>query len=150
MLPFGFRRRHIEGDRNPPGSPNTVQCCHVVNTGGDEEGARVESALRPLLEHDDFGVVYLVNGDQGYVVITWGYSLESGGREGLVDEIYLRQRGQGIGAWVMQALFEELRGRGVIKMFLETERHNARARTFYARQGFEADDSIWMSRPFEN
>ena len=50
----------------------------------------------------------------------------------------------------MQALFEELRGRGVIKMFLETERHNARARTFYARQGFEADDSIWMSRPLEN
>jgi len=110
------------------------------------EPARVESALRPLLEHDDFGVVYLVNDDQGYVVITWGYSLESGGREGLVDEIYLRQRGQGVGTQVMQALFEDLRGRGIVKMFLETERHNARARTFYGRQGFEADDSIWMSR----
>ena len=110
------------------------------------EPARVESALRPLLEHDDFGVVYLVNDDQGYVVITWGYSLESGGREGLVDEIYLRQRGQGVGTQVMQALFEDLRGRGIVKMFLETERHNARARTFYARQGFKADDSIWMSR----
>ena len=31
------------------------------------EPARVESALRPLLEHDDFGVVYLVDDDQGYV-----------------------------------------------------------------------------------
>ena len=111
---------------------------------------RVESALRPLLEHDDFGVVYLVNGDQGYVVITWGYSLESGGREGLIGEIYLRQRGQDIGTRVMQALFEDLRGRGVIKMFLETERHNARARTFYPRQGFEANDSVWTSRPLEN
>ena len=110
------------------------------------EPARIESALRPLLEQDDFGVVYLVNDDQGYVVITWGYSLESGGREGLVDELYLRQRGQGVGTQVMQALFEDLRGRGIVKMFLETERHNARARTFYARQGFEADDSIWMSR----
>ena len=70
------------------------------------EPARVESALRALLQHDDFGVVYLVNDDQGYVVITWGYSLESGGREGLVDEIYLRQRGQGVGTRVMQALFE--------------------------------------------
>ena len=49
---------------------------------------------------------------------------------------------------IMQALFEDLRGRGVIKMFLETER--ARARTFYARQGFEADDSIWMSRSLKN
>ena len=112
--------------------------------------ARVESALRPLLEHDDFGVVYLVNDDQGYVVITWGYSLESGGREALVDEIYLCQRGLGVGTQVMQALFEDLRWRGIVKMFLETERHNARARTFYARQGFEADDSIWMSRPLTN
>ena len=114
------------------------------------EPARVESALRPLLEHDDFGVVYLVNDDQGYVVITWGYSLESGGREALVDEIYLRQRGRGVGAKVMQALFDDLQGRGIVKMFLETERHNARARTFYARQGFEADDSIWMSRSLTN
>jgi len=31
-------------------------------------------------------------------------------------------------------------------MFLETETHNERARRFYSRQGFEADDSIWMSR----
>lgn len=114
------------------------------------EPARVESALRPLLEHDDFGVLYLVNDDKGYVVITWGYSLESCGREGLVDEIYLRQRGQGVGTQVMQALFEDLRRRGIVKMFLETERHNARPRTFYARQGFEADDSIWMSRPLTN
>ena len=114
------------------------------------EPVRVESALRPLLEHDDFGVVYLVNDDQGYVVITWGYSLESGGREALVDEIYLCQRGLGVGTQVMQALFEDLRGRGIVKMFLETERHNARARTFYARQGFEADDSIWMSRSLTN
>ena len=114
------------------------------------EPARIESALRPLLEHDDFGVVYLVNDDQGYVVITWGYSLESGGREALVDEIYLCQRGLGVGTQVMQALFEDLRGRSIVKMFLETERHNARARTFYARQGFEADDSIWMSRSLTN
>ena len=45
---------------------------------------RAESALTPLLEHDEFGAV---DDDQGYVVITWGYSLESGGREALVDEI---------------------------------------------------------------
>ena len=63
---------------------------------------------------------------------------------------YISVNVAGIGTRVMQALFEDLRGRGVIKMFLETERHNARARTFYARQGFEADDSIWMSRPLEN
>jgi GNAT superfamily N-acetyltransferase len=107
---------------------------------------RVARALLPLLEHDAHGVVFLTDNAQGYLVITWGYSLESGGREALVDEIYLRRRGAGIGTKVMSALFADMADRGVVKMFLETETHNARARRFYARQGFEEDDSIWMSR----
>ena len=107
---------------------------------------RVARALLPLLEHDEHGVVFLTDNARGYLVITWGYSLESGGREALVDEIYLRRRGAGIGAKVMSALFADMADRGVVKMFLETETHNARARRFYARQGFEEDDSIWMSR----
>ena len=107
---------------------------------------RVTRALVPLLEDDAHGVVYLADNEQGYVVITWGYSLESGGREALIDEIYLRRRGEGRGGKVMDALFVEMAARGVVKMFLETETHNHRARRFYARQGFVEDDSIWMSR----
>jgi GNAT superfamily N-acetyltransferase len=107
---------------------------------------RVTRALVPLLEDDAHGVVYLADNEQGYVVITWGYSLESGGREALIDEIYLRRRGQGLGSKVMDALFDDMAARGVVKMFLETETHNRRARRFYARQGFVEDDSIWMSR----
>ena len=107
---------------------------------------RVTRALVPLLEDDAHGVVYLVDNERGYVVITWGYSLESGGREALIDEIYLRRRGEGRGSKVMDALFDDMAARGVVKMFLETETHNHRARRFYARQGFDEDDSIWMSR----
>ena len=107
---------------------------------------RVTRALVPLLEDDAHGVVYLADNEQGYVVITWGYSLGSGGREALIDEIYLRRRGEGRGGKVMDALFDDMAARGVVKMFLETETHNRRARRFYARQGFDEDDSIWMSR----
>ena len=110
------------------------------------DSARVALALGPLLEDDQYGVVYLVNQDSGYLVVTWGYSLESGGREALIDEIYLRKRGEGLGGKVMDALFVDMAARGVVKMFLETETHNHRARRFYARQGFDEDDSIWMSR----
>ena len=107
---------------------------------------RVAAALGPLLASQEFGVVYLIEKDQGYIVLTWGYSLESGGREALVDEIYLRKRGQGLGARVMRAVFDHMLRQGVVKMFLETERHNSQARQFYSRQGFMEDDSIWMSR----
>ena len=107
---------------------------------------RVAFSLSPLLDNDEHGVVYIVEPDTGYLIVTWGYSLESGGREGLIDEIYLRRRGEGIGASVMTWLFEEMRRRGIVRMFLETESHNDRARHFYAQHDFEADDSIWMSR----
>ena len=118
---------------------------------------RVERSLNPLLKHDNYGMVFLVESGgitqshaepafDGYAVVTWGYSLESGGREALIDEIYLQKRGEGLGAIVMTQIFDAMRERGISRMFLETETHNERARRFYSRQGFETDDSIWMSR----
>jgi len=112
---------------------------------------RIERSLQPLLEHEDYGIVLMIedplmDAPIGYTVLTWGYSLESGGREALIDEIYLRRRGEGLGAIVMAKIFDAMRERGISRMFLETETHNARARRFYSRQGFDADDSIWMSR----
>ena len=110
---------------------------------------RVRDALVPLLGSDDHGVVWIVDVEgsvSGYAVVTWGYSIESGGVEGLVDELYVRERNRGLGGRVLDEVLDRCRSRGVRRMFLETESHNADARRFYARHGFEADDSIWMSR----
>ena len=60
---------------------------------------RVLAGLRPLLVDDRHGQVWLIRepgGDVGgYAVVTWGWSLESGGRECLLDEIYVRTPGPG-------------------------------------------------------
>jgi len=124
------------------------------------EARRVSIALGPLLENDNLGIVYLVETERtgasgstgvqetvcGYVIITWGYSIESGGREGLIDEIYLRRPGQGLGSALFPLLIDALAPFELKVMFLETERGNDRARRFYQRHGFIEDDSIWMSR----
>ena len=124
------------------------------------EARRVSIALGPLLENDNLGIVYLVETERtgasgstgvqetvcGYVIITWGYSIESGGREGLIDEIYLRRPGQGLGSALFPLLLDALAPFELKVMFLETERGNDRARRFYQRHGFVEDDSIWMSR----
>lgn len=111
---------------------------------------RLQRCLPDLLHTDDHGLVWLIGEPVvGYAVITWGYSLESGGREALIDEIYLRSRGRGLGTRAIKALLEDCRSRGVQMVFLETEAGNSRAREFYARAGFTADDSIWMSRSFD-
>lgn len=110
----------------------------------------VRPALSPLLSGDTAGQVWLVttgSGDVvGYAVLTWGYSLESGGREGLLDELYVRQRNAGFGGAALDALAESARRAGCRVLFLETESHNTRVRGFYRRHGFLEQDSIWMSR----
>ena len=115
--------------------------------GHAHDDARVHAALTPLLQDDELGVVYLIGEPPGgYAVVTWGYSIESSGRDALLDEIYVRSRGEGIGGEAFEEILDDLRTRGIFRMFLETERPNDRVRRFYTRHGFTEDDSIWMSR----
>lgn len=110
---------------------------------------RVRQSLIPLLEGDEFGQVWQIStsdGAQGYCVIGWSYSLESGGRECIVDEIFVTERGRGLGAELLEGALRGARDAGVKVVFLETEAHNGRVRAFYQRHGFAVEDSIWMRR----
>jgi GNAT superfamily N-acetyltransferase len=111
--------------------------------------SRVRSALGPLLVDDRTGLVWLIEVDEGtagYAVVTWGHSLESGGRDALLDELFVADPGHGVGHAAMAEILTACTRHGARRVFLETERPNQRARRFYARLGFETDDSIWMSR----
>jgi ribosomal protein S18 acetylase RimI-like enzyme len=112
--------------------------------------AHVDGALSSLLADDTNGQVWLVvderGGAVGYAVITWSFSLESGGRDCILDEIYVRDRGSGIGGTLLERALAEAQAAGARAVFLETERHNRRVAGFYERHGFLEDDSIWMSR----
>ena len=125
-----------------------AEFCEVDDHEFDAD--RVQRALRPLLAGDTYGVVWLVvDGDApaGYAVVTWGYAIESGGRDALLDEIYVRDRARGVGGELLHRILDDCRRRGLSQMFLETESHNERVRGFYARHGFAVDRSVWMSRP---
>jgi len=115
---------------------------HVFEVG------RARPALIALLASDEYGVVHLVEEEGwalGYAVVTWGYSLESGGRDALIDEIYIRDRGSGVGTSLLAAILEDVTARGLPRLVLETEKANEAARRFYARHGFVSGDSVWMS-----
>jgi len=108
-------------------------------------------ALRMLAGQDDHGVAWLVrqsNATIGYVVLTLGFSVESGGRDGFVDEIYLRPqaRGHGFGATVLRLAEQEARARGVRKLYLEVGEGN-RAHALYRRAGFSDHRRHLMSKP---
>lgn len=111
--------------------------------------ATILTALIPLLADDLFGQVWVTedNGEvTGYAVVTWSYSLESGGRDCILDEIYVEQRSSGTGSRLLEAAMAGAAQAGARAIFLETEAHNRRVRSFYARHGFQEEDSVWMSR----
>lgn len=105
----------------------------------DEQRTRI--ALQNLIGHPDLGGVWLINAAGrpiGYLVLTWGYSLEFGGRDAFLDELYLEadQRGRGFGQQAIRFAEEECRNKGILALHLEVERDNTRAQTFYDRSGF--------------
>jgi GNAT superfamily N-acetyltransferase len=122
---------------------------YCASDGHHFDPATVLAGLRPLLADDRLGVVWVadVGGTiDGYAAVTWGWSIEIGGLDVVLDEIYVRTRGRGTGSALLERLEIDCRERGVRRIFLETEQPNDAARRLYARRGYTADTSIWMAK----
>ena len=128
----------------------TRLCAEYCAADGHEfDPGRVHDGLHPLLVDDDRGLVLVAIVDgrlDGYAAITWGWSIEIGGFEVVLDELYVRTRGRGTGGRLLDTVDTECRARGAKRIVLETERPNHDARRLYLRHGYVADDSIWMSK----
>ncbi len=109
---------------------------------------RARAAFAPLLADDTHGLVWIVDAPSAYAVLTWGWSIEAGGPEAVLDEIFVSERDRGVGSALLEHVLADGRRRGLARIFLETEAPNARVRAFYERHGFRADDSIWLSHEF--
>jgi ribosomal protein S18 acetylase RimI-like enzyme len=121
----------------------------------DHEGieisdARLEAGLRTLLGNPGFGGVWLVlrEGETiGYAIVTYGFDLEFGGREGWLTELWIDadQRTQGAGTAVIEALMPELVQRDVKAVHLQVRADNPAMR-LYERNGFVASPRTIMTR----
>ena len=119
--------------------------------GHDFDVDTVAAGFTGLLDDDAHGIVLVADAGpphhvDGYAVVTWGWSVEIGGLDVVLDELYVRTRGRGVGTALIDAIERACRERGVKRIFLETERPNERARRLYARHGYHVDDSVWMSK----
>ena len=129
-----------------------AEYCHADDHQFDREVA--VRGLAPLLADDTYGAIWLIDPStadtadtaDGYIVVTWGWSIEIGGLDVVLDEFYVRSRGQGKGSDALRVVEAECHRRGVRRIFLETELANVGARRLYERHGYAADTSIWMSK----
>ena len=131
----------------------------LVTACQDEEGIEVSDDLRraalvPLLEGIPHGTIYLIGPPRspiGYIVISFGWSLEFGGLDGFIDELFIRRavRGRGIATDVLLALPKAQAEVGLRALHLEVARTNESARKLYLRTGFKARDGYHlMTRTF--
>jgi ribosomal protein S18 acetylase RimI-like enzyme len=75
----------------------------------------------------------------GYVVITLGYSIEYGGRDGFIDDLYLvpEVRGRGWGRLLLDFSCSQAVRVGIRTLHLEVEPDNDRATHIYRSTGFQ-------------
>ena len=109
-----------------------------------------QRALRDLLEHPEVGRLLLIDdgGVQGYLLLTFGFDLEFGGRYAFLTEVFVRPqaRRRGLGRRALAELDQHARAAGVHAVHLAVNPHNAPALALYRAAGYVASPRTLMTR----
>ncbi|MGY3437218.1 MULTISPECIES: GNAT family N-acetyltransferase [unclassified Marinovum] len=120
--------------------PLSAAFCNETGLEHDEERRR--AGITPLLEGCPHGAIYLIGPQKspvGYIILSFGWSLEFGGMDGFVDELYIRPavRGRGMATDVLYSLPRALRDAGLKALHLEVKREDKPAQRLYRKAHFE-------------
>jgi GNAT superfamily N-acetyltransferase len=93
-------------------------------------------------------LIQLGNEVIGYIMVTFGYSLEYRGRDAFIDEFYLypQYRRQGIGTKTLAFAEDACRVSGVQALHLEADFKNPDAQRLYQRTGYQNHERILMTK----
>lgn len=119
--------------------------------GGFAWNARVSWAAGELLRNPDWGRAWLfgeAGGTAGYVVLCFGFSLELGGRDAFVDEVYVKPalRGRGLGRCALEFALGEARELGIKAVHLEAAKGRKPLIRLYKSLGFVPRDHPFLTR----
>ena len=112
---------------------------------------RIVAAAERLIATPAFGRLVLIEAEGavvGYLVVTFGYSLEFHGRDAFVDELYVDEpyRGRGAGRKALGMAEEICSAEGIAALHLEVEHENEKARELYRRAGYVAHTRHLMTK----
>ncbi|MCG7497024.1 GNAT family N-acetyltransferase [Vibrio sp. Of7-15] len=102
-------------------------------------------ALKAVLDQPQLGHVFQIEMTEnkhtelvGYIILTYSFSVEHGGRIALIDQFYIKPdwRSKGIGSIVIPKIEEVITEAGAHALMLETNIGNSGARTFYENHDF--------------
>lgn len=119
--------------------------------GHEFNEARVQGALKEIFNNSTLGKIWFISWNEeviGYLILTFGFSVEFGGRDAFVDEFYIREayRGKGLGRKSIEFVEETAKKLGVKAVHLEVSRSNTNAQAFYRKLGFTDRSYYLMTR----
>ena len=84
-------------------------------------------------------LMYSENEIVGYIILTFIFSFEYGGKIAFVDELFIKEtaRGKGIGKEAIQFIQAEVPKLSLKLLYLEVEPHNENAQKLYLAHDFE-------------
>lgn len=115
------------------------------------DAATARAAAEELMRSPRFGAIWVIrlrDEPVGYAVVCVGYSLEYGGRDAFLDEIYVRDecRHHGAASQALDVALDWCRKSGVRAVHLEVEDWNEDAIRLYEDWEFEDNDRVLMTR----
>ncbi len=116
--------------------------------------AEREAAITPVVEGIPHASAYLIGPARapiGYIIVTFGWSVEFGGLDGFIDELYIRPavRGRGVATEVLISLPNALAEAGLRALHLEVDRTDSAAQKLYQKTGFRLREGYHlMTRQF--
>ncbi|WP_425053681.1 N-acetyltransferase family protein [Psychromarinibacter sp. S121] len=135
---------HLAGEDDLDRLLPLVAAYHAFE-GIEQDDATRRAALAPLLAGSPLGAVWLIGlrrAPVGYIALSFGWSIEFGGMDGIIDEFFIREnvRGRGMGTEVLMALMPQLAHAGLKALHLEANPANEPALRLYQRRGFKVRD----------
>ena len=84
-------------------------------------------------------LIYSENEIVGYIILTFIFSFEYGGKIAFVDELFIKEtaRGKGFGKEAIQFIQQEVHKLKLKLLYLEVEPHNENAQKLYLAHDFE-------------
>ena len=102
---------------------------------------RSKKLFHEFIQNETLGKAWLIHDDDeiiGYVILTFVFSFEYGGRIAFIDELYIKKkaRGKGIGNKTIAFLKSESTKLSLKLLYLEVENHNEKAQKLYLAHDF--------------
>lgn len=93
-------------------------------------------------------IIVVEEGLVGYIVLTFGYSLEYRGRDCFIDELFIaaEHRSSGVGTAVIGLVVDAARTLGLHAIHLEVDRENDHAQALYRKTGFGGPERYLLTR----